>query len=363
MERTPARRSSATNSSIGCVECPTVKNGNDFGESTVVMVSFGATTLSQASGIAITMKGLKLSLLRSAPFILFVFLLAATGPKAQEAAEPPNHVSPATGPDANRQTQQSICLLIESAARANELPVEFFVRLIWRESRFRPAAVGPRTRSGKHALGIAQFMPGTAVERNLLDPLNPIEALPKAAEFLKDLRGQFGNLGLAAAAYNAGPGRVRAWMAGTASMPSQTRAYVSAVTGNSVDEWAKGGDVKQKGDNEPSCATLMASLKQPPTTFLGALQQHVVTGAIQPWGAILGAEKSRPDILDRYAALQQRFASVLAGRDPILLERVATSLPRYQVRVGAESREAANDICKRIHLDGGDCVVLRNPAR
>ena len=48
-------------------------------------------------------------------------------------------------------------------------------------------------------------MPATAAERNLLDPLNPIEALPKAAEFLKDLRGQFGNLGLAAAAYNAGP--------------------------------------------------------------------------------------------------------------------------------------------------------------
>jgi hypothetical protein len=184
--------------------------------------------------------------------------------------------------------------------------------------------------------------------------------LPKAAEFLKDLRGQFGNLGLAAAAYNAGPGRVRAWMAGAASMPAQTRAYVEAVTGNSVDRWAAGQGLEVNAESV-SCETLMAKLKQPPTTFLAALQQHVVTGVIQPWGAILGADRSRPEILDRYAALQRRFTAVLAGRDPILLERGPGSLPRYQVRVGTESRAAANDICKRIHLAGGDCVVLRNP--
>jgi hypothetical protein len=257
--------------------------------------------------------------------------------------------------------QQSVCLLVESAAQTHGLPVEFFVRLIWQESRFKPAAVGPLTRSGRRALGIAQFMPATAAERNLLDPLNPIEALPKAAEFLKDLRDQFGNLGLAAAAYNAGPGRVRAWMTGAGSIPAQTRAYVWAITGSSVDEWATGRDVKAKTESGFSCETLMAKLKQPPTTFLAALQQRVVAGAIQPWGAILGAHRSRPEILDRYAALQQRFSEVLAGRDPILLERGRGSLPRYQVRVGAESRAAANDICKKIHLSGGDCVVLRNP--
>ena len=300
-------------------------------------------------------------MLRSVACVLFVVLLAATGLTAQEAAEAPELDSTTNKGEASRQTQQSVCLLLESAARANGLPVEFFVRLIWRESRFRPTAVGPSTRSGKHALGIAQFMPATAAERNLLDPLNPIEALPKAAEFLKDLRGQFGNLGLAAAAYNAGPGRVRAWMAGAASMPAQTRAYVEAVTGNSVDRWAAGQDLEVKAESGVSCETLMAKLKQPPTTFLAALQQHVVSGVIQPWGAILGADRLRPEILDRYAALQRRFAAVLAGRDPILLERGPGSLPRYQVRVGAESRAAANDICKRIHLAGGDCVVLRNP--
>src|SRR6478736_2050640 len=293
--------------------------------------------------------------------VLLVLLATAPDLAAQDAAETSDPVFPASDDKTSRQAQQSICLLVESAAHANELPTEFFVRLIWQESRFRAGAIGPRTRSGKHALGIAQFMPGTAAERNLLDPFNPIEALPKAAEFLKDLRSQFGNLGLAAAAYNAGPGRVRAWMAGTTSMPAQTRAYVLAVTGNSIDAWASGQDVEVKTESGVSCETLMARLKQPPTTFMAALQQHIVTGAIQPWGAILGANRSRQEILDRYAVLQRRFVTVLAGRDPILLERGRGSLPRYQFKVGPGSRAAEDDVCKRIHLAGGDCVVLRNP--
>ena len=65
--------------------------------------------------------------------------------------------------------------------------------------------------------------------------------------------------------------------------------------------------------------------------------------------------------MDRYAALQQRHAAVLAGRDPILLERGRGPLPRYQVRIGADTRAAANELCHRIHKGGGDCVVLRNP--
>src|SRR6266700_7825278 len=137
--------------------------------------------------------------------------------------------------------RESLCLLIESAARANDLPVEFFARVIWQESRFRAESIGPVTRSGQRAQGIAQFMPGTAAERGLLDPFDPVQALPKSAEFLRELRHQFGNLGLAAAAYNAGPRRVQEWLAGTGSMPQETRNYVSAITGSTVEEWSTAG--------------------------------------------------------------------------------------------------------------------------
>src|SRR5579863_4343847 len=75
----------------------------------------------------------------------------------------------------NQDTRESVCLMIEAAARANDLPLEFFARVIWQESRFQPDAIGPVTRGGERAQGIAQFMPGTAAERRLFDPFNPVE--------------------------------------------------------------------------------------------------------------------------------------------------------------------------------------------
>jgi hypothetical protein len=289
-------------------------------------------------------------------FVFCAVTLAGAG--AQERPASPGDGEKSSPTD----TQKSICLLVESAAQANGLPVEFFARVIWQESRFRPDAVGPVTRNGKRAQGIAQFMPGTAAERNLLDPMDPVQALPKSAEFLRDLRAEFGNLGLAAAAYNAGPRRVRDWRAGLGSMPSETRNYVLAITGDSVEQWAKAkgdADVQQQGGRD--CGTMVALLKREPNRFVAALEQHIVLGTMQPWGAILGADNSRDRMLGKYAALQQRHLAVLAGRDPILLERKRGPLPRYQVRIGAETRADANDLCRQMHKSGGDCVVLRNP--
>ncbi|SRR5579885_2449091 len=256
--------------------------------------------------------------------------------------------------------RKSICLLAESSARENGLPVEFFVRLIWRESSFRPNAIGPLTRSGKRAQGIAQFMPATAAEKNLLDPFDPIQALPKSAAFLRELREEFGNLGLAAAAYNAGPRRVREWLDGIGTMPTETRAYVQAITGEPIEHWAKAKDVVFAERPGASCEVLAASLDKTPSKFVAALEQRVTQSITQPWGVILGSHRSRSQVLARYAELQQRHQAILSGRDPILIERRRGPLPRFQIRVGAETRSAANSLCDRIHKDGGHCVVLSN---
>ena len=54
--------------------------------------------------------------------------------------------------------------------------------------------------------------PQTASWHGLADPFDPIEALRHSAAYLREPRDRFGNLGLAAAAYNAGPGRVSAFI-------------------------------------------------------------------------------------------------------------------------------------------------------
>lgn len=283
---------------------------------------------------------------------------------AQVGAETASDPKPAA--KADQDTRESICLMVESAARAENLPLEFFARVIWQESRFQPDAVGPLTRSGEHAQGIAQFMPGTASERRLLDPFDPVQALPKSAEYLNELRGQFGNLGLAAAAYNAGPRRVQDWLDGKGSMPAETRNYVVAITGSPVEDWADAGKSGKPPDHPPassSCRELMALLKRAPNPFVAELEQHVKLGADKPWGVQLAAGFSRVRALAMYARAIRRLGSVIGDRDPSLLGSILRSRGTrtfYQVRVGADTRVEADGLCNQIRRAGGACLVLRN---
>jgi hypothetical protein len=199
-------------------------------------------------------------------FAIALALLVVTAPQgaAAQTAAPAKEVTDRRDP---------ICRVIESVARANALPVEFFTRVIWQESRFQPDVVGPVTRSGERAEGIAQFMPATAAEHSLVEPFNPEEALPKSGEFLAELRAEFGNLGLAAAAYNAGPPRVHDFIAGSRDLPAETRNYVVAVTGRPVDDWLKPAmrtSMARMSNDRPassattSCHDLVALLERTP---------------------------------------------------------------------------------------------------
>jgi transglycosylase-like protein with SLT domain len=129
-------------------------------------------------------------------------------------------------------SRAGLCSAMVSVARANGLPAPFFANLIWQESGFNPGVV---SRAG--AQGIAQFMPETAKEYGLVNPFDPIHAINAAGKFLNKLVGQFGNLGLAAAAYNAGPGRVSAYVAKRRGLPEETRNYVIRITGKTADKW------------------------------------------------------------------------------------------------------------------------------
>jgi Transglycosylase SLT domain/SPOR domain len=293
----------------------------------------------------------------------------AQGQQTEQAA-PPADAPPAAPPPRPARAggvdlRESMCLMIESAARAYNLPLEFFARVIWQESRFQVNVVGPRTRSGDRAQGIAQFMPKTAAERGLLDPFDPVQALPKSAEFLRELADQFGNLGLAAAAYNAGPGRLREFLSARRPLPAETRNYVLAITGISVDEWAASGKREPAPIAKPGCGELMALLHRAPNPFVQKLEERVNTVAAAPWGVQLAAGFSRDQALSSYATLARRYGDVLAGRDPSLLSTLLRSRgtqPFYQVRVGAETRAAAESLCGSIRRAGGACFVLRNRA-
>ena len=128
--------------------------------------------------------------------------------------------------------EEELCDTLVSTGKANDLPLAFFTNLIWQESRFDPTSV-----SRAVARGIAQFMPGTAAQYGVDDPFDPSQALPASARLLRQLQLQFGNLGLAAAAYNAGPGRVTDWLRKGKALPKETRSYVRIITGRPAESW------------------------------------------------------------------------------------------------------------------------------
>lgn len=132
-----------------------------------------------------------------------------------------------------------VCAQIEQSARDADLPAGFLAKLIWKESRFDPNAISPAG-----AEGIAQFMPQTAASWELENAFEPLEAIAASSRLLGYLARGYGNLGLAAAAYNAGEARVDAWRAGRSGLPGETRDYVYSITGHPAKSWKKGAGPK-----------------------------------------------------------------------------------------------------------------------
>jgi hypothetical protein len=272
---------------------------------------------------------------------------SASQPAATPAAQP---AAPNTPP-----TADDICRAVEQDAAENELPVEFFARVIWQESRFNALAV-----SRKGAQGIAQFMPSTADWRGLADPFDPIEALKNSASYLHDLKARFGNLGLAAAAYNAGPGRVAAFLADKRPLPGETRDYVAIITGWTADEWASASPPQTAETTIPQGVpcTRLANLILAPKA-----EQQRIASYVPKWGMQLAASWSESKAWAIYRSLQKRYAGVIGDREPIVLQARLPGMgmaTRYIIRVADDNRSYLEKFCDKLMAAGGACVVLRN---
>jgi hypothetical protein len=285
-------------------------------------------------------------------------------------------------------THDAMCLVLREVAAENKLPEALFTRLIWQESRFRKHVVSP-----VGAKGIAQFMPGTARERGLEDPFDPLQALPASGEFLRDLATQFGNFGLAAAAYNGGPGRVSRWLSGKGGLPKETRNYVIQITGKTAEHWA---NEKAEAEAHPEALQVSDCNVQPLRTALAELREeerlkrdgypsvelaNAANGKklaklaaaqqpkpLLPWIAMMTGTWTEKKVHSVYASLKKKYPKVLAHRSPTVRVAHASgknkkkSAPKTQVHLTAETREEAQQLCQSLKALGGACTVKKDPA-
>jgi hypothetical protein len=115
---------------------------------------------------------------------------------------------------------------IASAEVQFGLPANMLARLLWQECRYRPDIISGSTQSSVGALGIAQFMPDTAAQLGI-DPLDPAQAIPGAAHYLRSLYNATGTWAKALAAYNWGIGNVQ--RKGLSRAPLETQNYYKQI--------------------------------------------------------------------------------------------------------------------------------------
>jgi hypothetical protein len=275
---------------------------------------------------------------------------SAAGSSSSSSAASSSSINPKSA------TSDQNCQALANAAAVHDLPLDFFIRLIRQESDFNPNSV-----SHAGAQGIAQFMPGTARWRGLADPFEPLQALWESARWLRELREQFGNLGLAAAAYNAGPRRIQDWLAGRGPLPGETRAYVRIITGRPAEEWAR-GQVEDRVDPQKwlTCTELARSAAWGSPRKPASVEEKTDWG---PWGLQLAGNWSQARALSDYKQLQKRFSSVLGDRAPMIIKSRMLghgSATWYLIRVAESTRDRAKQLCSRLESAGGSCLVYRN---
>jgi len=258
---------------------------------------------------------------------------------------------------AEESYRPDVCAAIATYAHHWNLPEGFFARLIWQESRFDHAAL-----SLAGAQGIAQFMPSTGRLRSLRNPFDPAEALARSAEYLRFLERKFGNLGLAAAAYNGGEGSIGRYVAnGGGPLSLETRNYVMIITGAPIETWLtnppEGVDYTLDGgaDFQTACLDMARSVRTPDLALSPANWQ--------PWGILIAQNASADLARSRFELARSQFSRVL-GSEQLMLISVRNpkfgDRLRFSAMVGRQSQDEAEALCDRLLAAGGNCIVQKN---
>jgi len=122
-----------------------------------------------------------------------------------------------------QQPPDELRSMIGQAASEAGISSDLLEALVAIESGFNPRAVSP-----KGAQGLTQLMPATARGLGVSDPFDPLQNLRGGARYLAQMLARFGDVKLALAAYNAGPGAVERF--GRQIPPyAETIAYVQNV--------------------------------------------------------------------------------------------------------------------------------------
>lgn len=281
-------------------------------------------------------------------------------------------------PVAAANANPTIAGLVRRIAREEGIDENQFLALVYQESRFNPCA-----KSGAGALGPAQLMPATARDLGV-NPHDIEQNLRGGARYYKQqLRHFNGDVSLALAAYNAGPGNVQKY--GGVPPFRETQGYVA----NIIQRWLPtfvgsdkpgiplnhGGSAafEDARDSTLNAMGLTAATSQGSSDIISWFQQlgGMTTGTIQDsWDHNAGARNANIEMINRLILLGTAFADLTNARNAMTLSDLsgANRSGQYQgpdivhqppvagfcgERQGLVWDAGANACVRRINLDAG----------
>ena len=172
-------------------------------------------------------------------------------PQSYMAARQKASAPETQAPVAKRGNHKYEDIVIQEANRQGVDP-RLAVHVLYKETGNIKDPENARSKAG--ALGVMQLMPGTAKELGV-NPLDPMENIQGGISYLKKMYTKYQDPALAAAAYNAGPGRLdRALRSegGLGTLPRETRNYmVGLASGGEVKHFQYGGTMGGFDDSSP----------------------------------------------------------------------------------------------------------------
>nr|WP_325254068.1 lytic transglycosylase domain-containing protein [Amylibacter sp.] len=250
------------------------------------------------------------------------------------------------------------CQAIRDAAGLHKLDVHFFARLIWQESRFDPNALSPAG-----AQGVAQFMPGTARLRGLSSAYNPALAIDHSARYLSELTATYGNIGLAAVAYNGGERRAAEFIAKTGGLATETREYVEIITGQTAEDWRDAPPEKTDLRLDRSKPFMAACLDLAKTSRVSALKSLRPKPRLPAWGVQMASGSTRAKAASSFDRNTRGCSAEIGTQIPDYIRKKPQVTGRqayYVARLGAPTRGSAQQLCNRLRKFNCACAVYKN---
>jgi hypothetical protein len=176
------------------------------------------------------------------------------------------------------------------------------------------------------------------------------------------LNEKFGNLGLAAAAYNLGEDGTSDWLENRRTLPAETENYVLAITGHAAADWRAPKTTLEipglggTGNFMENCAKLVLRELLPPSA-------ETKRSPRKPWGVIIAGGFSESQTLATFSRVKTRYAALLKDELPMIVRTRNLSRGRkllIRVMIGRNSRNEAEVLCAKLRAQSGACIVDKN---